>query len=607
MQRIVDRRASAQTSGWFNRAAATLARGTEIALVRFPVASLGFIAIAILSNMEVAGHDFDRIDDLLWLIGALYCGAVAAVSATLAGEARDWRDLPIQLAALGVATLLAAVVYFGGRAENHLPALTPALTLLVPLAPFLGRGGPVRFWTFTLWSFVGAALAFLSVLLFVVGLSAIFEMVRFLFDIGLSATDYEHIYVTAFTLVGPLFALGRLPRSFEDRPAFAEDRLVSGVRLLISWVAIPLALTTALVLHLYAVKIALAGRLPQNAVGWIVTFDAFLVLALRIAAEPFLATGGLPSRLFAKSWGVILIVPLILAAIGIWQRIAAEGVTLERYYVALAILAAVIVLACQLVPRLAGDIRLMALVPIALVGLSAIGPWGAASVSGDSQTARIVAEFATRVPGSDQLALRPSKEQHAQRVTRLESRLGALADADRLGDLAPYLDHDLAARLMTALRNDPGDAYALLVDSLHIDTSTWVKARPRGFVALKGTEIATGGYDRAVLARVVIPGVDESKDDNGDAIAGMTFALEGGDLVASRGTTVIHFPIKKAIDELPDQLFDEPAQVITPPVLDLIAQDGKRLRIVLRRVAQSDSGQINYLEFDAFFRSADWS
>ncbi|WAP69391.1 hypothetical protein [Jiella pelagia] len=122
---------------------------------------------------------------LVWLLASLYGGAAAAVAATLAAEARGWRRSGSQILALAAAVAAGAALYWGGRADNHLPALTAALTLAIPLAPYVGRGGPGRFWSFALWTAVGVALAFLSVLLFVLGLSAILEMIRFLFEVGL--------------------------------------------------------------------------------------------------------------------------------------------------------------------------------------------------------------------------------------------------------------------------------------------------------------------------------------------------------------------------------------------------------------------------------------
>ena len=590
---------------WTARILGSLARGTETALLRFPVACVGMCLFALFSNMAVAGVEVPDPRRLVWLLAALYGASAAAVATTLAVEARSWRRAPSQALALAVALAAGAALYWGGRADSHLPALTAALTLAIPLAPYGGRGGPGRFWTFALWAGVGVALAFLSVLLFVLGLSAILEMIRFLFEVGLSSSAYEHIYTTAFTLVGPLFAIGRLPRDFHERPELAEDRLVGGVRLLVDWVAAPLALATAAILHLYAAKIGATGTLPKNEIGWIVTFYALLVLALRIVAEPFLAGGALPTRLFARLWHVALIVPLALGALGIGIRIGAEGVTLERYYVALAIVASALVLLVQLAPRWRRDIRAMAAIPVVLLALSAFGPWGASSIVGHSQVARIVAEFGERVPGTETIAVRAGSRRPEAQI-RLRSRLFALDAADRLGDLTPYLEPELAERLATALRSEPEQAIALVNEGLGADVSAWAQARPRGFAALKPGEIDSGGYDRVAIARIAT--ADASTDDASarSAVDGMRFTLEGGDLVAARGEKQDRFALREAIAGLAPELFTADARETVPPIVDLSSQDGRRLRLAIRRLAQGDDGAVTFLEFDACYRLSEW-
>ncbi|WAP69390.1 DUF4153 domain-containing protein [Jiella pelagia] len=369
--------------------------------------------------------------------------------------------------------------------------------------------------------------------------------------------------------------------------------------------AAPLALATAVILHLYAGKIALTGSLPKNEIGWIVTFYALLVLALRIAAEPFLAGGALPTRLFARLWHVSLLVPLTLAGIGIGVRIDAEGVTLERYYVGLAMLASALVLLVQLVPRLRRDIRAMAAIPVALLALSAFGPWGASSVVGSSQVERIVAEFGTRIPGSEVIAV-SAEGRDPEAQMRLRSRLWALEAADSLGELVPHLEPELAERLKTALRSEPEQAITLVNEGLGADVSAWAQARPRGFAALKPGEIDSSGYDRVAIARIASSDTRAEGDLEGTAVEGMRFRLEGDDLVASHAGKEDRFPLRAAIAKLPADLFTADARQTAPPIVDLRGNGGRSLRLAIRRLAQDDDGATTFLEFDACYRMSEW-
>ncbi|HEY9056247.1 MAG TPA: hypothetical protein VIN77_03770, partial [Aurantimonas sp.] len=297
--------------GRFGRFTQSLAEGAGSAALRFPVATLLVVAIAIVSNLAVRNVYLPNEADFVWLLAALYGAAASSVVAAIFAETRR---LPVSVrvvSPIAAALIVGLVIWFGPDLGVTAPPLILAATLAVPLAPYIGRHDACRFWVFSLGTIVGVALAFLSVLLFVLGLSAILEMIRFLLDVGLPNDAYEHIYVTAFALIGPLFSLGRIPRDFDETIAITgDDRLIAGVRILVDWVAAPLVLATAIVLHLYAAKILVTGEVPKNEIGWIVATFAFLLLSLRIASDPFIAGGAWPTRLLARIWALALLVPL---------------------------------------------------------------------------------------------------------------------------------------------------------------------------------------------------------------------------------------------------------------------------------------------------------
>ena len=282
------------------------------------------------------------------------------------------------------------------------------------------------------WSAVGLVLSFLSVLVFCVGAQAILTMIRFLFDFSLVSRLDAHLYTAALALVGPLFALARVPDlgSLEAESA-TDDRLLRAVRPLFEWVLAPLLLAAALVLHLYAAKIGWTGSLPRNEVGWIVLTYTLLLLALRIALEPYAGSASGPVRFLFQLWAWSVVVPLALLALALQQRIATDGVTTERYYLALWWLSVAGSIALMGVPKVRSDIRVLVALPALLLVTSTIGPWGVADVVGRSQMHRIDAEFVTRRTATrDELDRIPSAEARS-----LYSRLAALEDVGELGRL----------------------------------------------------------------------------------------------------------------------------------------------------------------------------
>ncbi len=573
----------------FGRFTRSLAEGAGLAVVRFPIASLAIVAIAVLSNFAVRGKLLPSDAAFPWAIASLYAGAAAAVVATVATESRrlntPWRFGASVLAA----ALVGGTVWCGFRFGLYPPALIAAATLAIPLAPFIGRAGPQRFWIFTFWTTVGTVLAFLSVLLFVAGFSAILEMIRFLFEVGLPADAYEHIFATAFTLVGPLFALGRIPLDFDEaEPLFGDDRLISGVRILFDWVAMPLALITAVVLHLYAAKILVVGSLPVGEIGWIVIFFALLVLSLRVAADPFLAGASLPTRWFAKSFAVMLVVPLALVCVALWLRVDGQGLTLQRYYLGLGTLAAILVVALQLLPRIRGDTRWMMAVPVALLALSAFGPWSVASSVGRSQAALIRAGLPEPL-SADAVARLGDR-----RRVELRSRIYALDESGQIDRLGPMMSPEDRNLLAAALDSRPSDAVQVAFAAFGLSRPEPVVTAARSFTAAGEGVIDISGFDRAVGERQVIEGKALPAPQGP---AGTTLPPQGVDMTLADGELVVRidsiddrFDLAAAVAKLPDNTFASNPADLAAPVVTLESRSGRKIKLVLGQMITEGEG-----------------
>lgn len=588
-----------QGAGWLNRLSRSLALGAEVATRRFSVAALLILVIAVFANMVVADQGFLSDDDLFRLFAALYGGVAAAVGARLAAESHG-SGANVRLLAPALAAALIGLLIWNARVFGlFAPALAIAVTLAVPLAPYVSRPDAGRFWAFTLWTLVGTTLAFLSVLLFVLGVSAILEMVRFLFDVGLGSRAYEHLYTTALTLVGPLFALGRIPSDYDEAPPVpGKDKLAAGVRLLFDWVASPLALTTALVLHAYAAKIVLLSQWPVNEIGWIVSLFAILVLSLRIAAEPFVRSGLSSTRLFGRLWAPILVVPLALLAYAVTVRLRSEGVTLERYYLALGGLATGAAVAAQLVPRLRGDIRLVAGIPLVLLALSSWGPWSVAETVGRSQTGRLVAEFADASPNGTWNGMTVD----SARKDSLRSRIRALDEVDELGRIVPLLPADKREAIAASIAGASYSAEDEVVASLGLDYGGPSEPASLSFSAARPQAFDIGGYDTEITERYAASG-SAAEPVPGDA----RLALEAGDLVVTFRGNTDRIGLAPVLGALTKEQFSADPQTLDPLVLDLKTKGGRsaRLRVNFVLVDQL-TRQVISLSLATLLRGAEW-
>lgn len=574
-----------------------LGLGALLAAARFPVAAVLIVCFSVLSNIEASRFDIPFWPDMPRLLSALAAAAAASVAVRVGIEPR-WAGHAghLQLLPALAALVLGLAIWTGQPLLLYAPALTAAAVLSIPLAPFLARGSPDDFWWFSLWTIVGVVLAFLSILLFVLGLFAILEMVRFLFRVGLGGSAYEHIVVTALTLVGPLFALGRIPETTGEGAANRRDeRLVGVVRPLFDWVAAPLTLVMALVLHLYALRILVTGDVPRGEIGWIVGFFLALVLSLRVAIHPFLENAFAPARLLGRFWSAMLLVPLALLAYAVGLRVSMQGFTAPRYILALAVLVGVLCIVLQLWRRSRGDVRWIAGVGPLLLVLSLIGPWSIGNTVGTSQARLIEARF---VEGG----ILRTTGLSATEASELRSRIVALGDVGELGRLLPVLpDRFEEARSIAASSREDDTQGFLRALGLR---AQWESApATRSFRTEPGQPMRIEGYDIAVHGRQVGPQWPLDAAAGADAL---DLRFDGAVLEVRFAGEIERFDLAESLASLPSAVFAG-RSAVPPPVFELSSQAGSTVRLRVEFLTVDEDERPVNAVVTLLLRERDWT
>jgi len=403
---------------------------------RFPVAIAALAIFVGTVNLEIAGIITMGVSPLARLGAATSSAAALATAVILFAEANGRRGVPAHFASLGAALLIGGAGWFWTFFRAAPPALLTAAVLAIPLAPYVRRRR--GFWSF-LWQLAhAAALAFLAVAIFCAGVSAILASLEYLFGVRIDNSLYGHVWSTGIGFVGPLFALSQIPLAFpaEDEPD-PRDFVVAGMRVLSDFVAVPLLAVYAALLHAYGLKIVFTGELPRGQIGWMVLSFGLAVLALRVIIDPFGPFSRVPTRLFLRWWAPPLVVPWVLLAIAVWQRIAAYDLTPERYALALFAVFLALLLAFQLWRPLRNDARLIPALGALLLLATGFGPWGMVSLPARQQTANLTKFLAAAGATRDGLIVDdfdlPAEE--AWRVNSIVYMLGEIRQLDRLRPL----------------------------------------------------------------------------------------------------------------------------------------------------------------------------
>ncbi|MBN8244484.1 DUF4153 domain-containing protein [Nitratireductor aquimarinus] len=382
-------------TGWLASALeALVAMGDAVA--RFPVTVVFLFLTATYANALVADVDLvpaalpgaANKDDLLF---ALIAAVIASFAATLFAQARQLSAL-ISVALPVLAGVAAFAVMWPDITERTVEwAFVLSLMALAPIAPFAWRGTGDAFWMFTARLVFAVGLGLLAFVLFGGGISAILASLTHLFGIDVPNDLYEHIWASIGLFVAPLFGLGQTPRTFDEEPGGHEHALMqSGMRALGDFAAVPMLIIYALILHLYAAKIAITGEVPQGQIGWLVLTYGVCIVAVLLLTKPFLDTARAPTRFFVRFWPLFLLAPLGLLFYALALRVGAFGWTPQRYFLGLFGLVTLALVGMQALPRLRGDIRLIAGIPVLALLLGSFGPQGALDWSVRSQTARFL-------------------------------------------------------------------------------------------------------------------------------------------------------------------------------------------------------------------------
>ena len=251
--------------------------------------------------------------------------------------------------------------------------------------------------------------------------------------------------------------------------------------------------------------------------------------------------------MFDRIFAPLLVVPLALLVLAAALRIGGEGLTLDRYYLLLGAIAASIVVALQVVPRVRGDIRWMAATPVLLLALSAFGPWGASASVGRSQTGLILDRFA--LEGDEGRALEAGMAYDELRAEELRSRLRALENAGEIDRVLPYLHPPLRAKVVAAATDTDEAAMAALSEGLGLSRPAPLRDL-KSFTANTPAALDVGGFDRALLEQGVGEG---GKVVAGTGAATVSLGLDGRSIVLRVGGHEGRFDLAEAVARLAGQ------------------------------------------------------
>lgn len=356
-------------------------------VLRFPLSvacALALFVIAILSIHDIVDFNDEVIGRVVVVLGALYFWFGIVQLARESEALYRVKHLAVSIAgACGIAGLAVS----GPLWWMHFWFFTPALLLVIMFAAYLKGGDDLSVWFFNRKMWFGVLVSYVALLLFAGGLCMALWAVEELFGLDMPEEVFGDIWAFACLVLGPLYALSWVPKTFQFSEEDCHDP--PGLKFIVNWISAPMVFIYLAILYAYFIKIVVTGEVPNGHLAYMISGFVGAGIVTYLAAHPLREEGSPQLRLFFKVFFPALLVPVAFHFYAIWERVSAYGITEQRYMLLVSAIWFAFLAVGHTFWRL--PIKTIPMVLAGLMILASFGPWGAVSVSGTSQMARLEA------------------------------------------------------------------------------------------------------------------------------------------------------------------------------------------------------------------------
>ena len=261
------------------------------------------------------------------------------------------------------------------------------LHLLAAFVPFARGGSHNGFWQYNRALFLRFLTALLYSAVVYLGLAlALLALDRLL---GLPIPDRSYLWlliVTAFVFNTWVF-LGGVPRDIAGLESVTD--YPRALKVFAQYILIPLVAIYLAILTIYLFKVIATAVWPSGWIGWMVSSVAVVgILALLLVWPVANRTENRWVATYTRWFFIFMIPGILMLLLAVYKRIDQYGVTENRYFLAVLSLW----LAAVAVYFIVSQKRRIKVIPMTLCAVAfatSFGPWGAYTVSRNSQTARL--------------------------------------------------------------------------------------------------------------------------------------------------------------------------------------------------------------------------
>lgn len=218
-----------------------------------------------------------------------------------------------------------------------------------------------------------------------IGLFAIFFTIDKLFDIQIVGKVYYYTFLLVVFVFAVSFFLSKIP---ENSREFIGYKFPKSLRILLSYIVIPLITVYTIILYIYFAKILVSQQWPKGLVSHLVLWYSSISVGIVFLTNKIVEEDRV-SRWFKKIFPKIILPILLMMFISIGQRINQYGITENRYYI---LVLGIWVTGMMIYFSVKGSLKTIVVpVSLSLVVLNSVfGPLSSFAVSNFSQNRRLI-------------------------------------------------------------------------------------------------------------------------------------------------------------------------------------------------------------------------
>lgn len=364
---------------------AQVLRGT---FARFPLSFLCALAGTVLFLCE--HHDITAFDKefLARAILFMFNGSFLFTAAALFAENSRLTPRNMLILMAGCVALLAGVSWLPDHFTVSHALFAGSLALSLLFAPYILKPATEdSVWYFNYRNGMALAVTGVSSLILALGVSAILKSLEYLFGLDIGHKIYADVWIVTWFFFSPICFLSQIPGRFDFEKK--DCAVPGGISFIANYLLVPLVLIYMFILYAYLLKIAVKWELPRGNLAWIVTGFGVAGIVTHLCVHALRDAGTRLLKEFHRYFYLIMLVPILLLAIGIWTRVSQYGVTEDRYMVLLCLIWFSGLSAIYIVKPKAAHIRRVPMTLALLFLLGSFGPWGIGTLPANSQITRL--------------------------------------------------------------------------------------------------------------------------------------------------------------------------------------------------------------------------